>query len=137
MRVLIWHVHGSWATSFVAGDHDYLVPVTEDRGPDDTLVTFFGLPALSGRAANSIDVHELEAAIRDAIVEFEPRILAATLQVRAILEASALDHHNVIGVEIHGQLWAQPVPLELLVRTEIDLETGKVEMSDLLPSRVV
>jgi hypothetical protein len=29
------------------------------------------------------------------------------------------------------------VPLELLVRTEIDLETGKVEMSDLLQARVV
>ncbi len=44
----------------------------------------------------------------------------------ALLEASQLDHHNVIGVEIQGQLWAQPVPLELLVRTEFDLETGKV-----------
>jgi type VI secretion system protein ImpF len=97
----------------------------------------FGLPALSGRSANAIDVHDLENAIRDAIVEFEPRILPATLQVKAVVAASALDHHNVIGVEIHGQLWAQPVPLELLVRTEIDLETGKVEMADLLPSRVV
>jgi type VI secretion system protein ImpF len=97
----------------------------------------FGLPALSGRSANAIDVHDLENAIRDAIVEFEPRILPATLQVKAVIAASALDHHNVIGVEIHGQLWAQPVPLELLVRTEIDLETGKVEMADLLPSRVV
>ena len=36
-----------------------------------------------------------------------------------------------IGVEIRGELWAQPVPLELLVRTEIDLETGKVEIADL------
>jgi type VI secretion system protein ImpF len=97
----------------------------------------FGLPALSGRAANSLDIHELERAIHEAIVEFEPRILPNTLQVRAVLEASSLDHHNVIGVEIQGQLWAQPVPLELLVRTEIDLETGKVEMADLLPSRVV
>ena len=34
MRVLIWHVHGSWATSFVAGEHDYVIPVTTDRGPD-------------------------------------------------------------------------------------------------------
>ena len=42
-----------------------------------------------------------------------------------------MDHHNVIGVEISGQLWAQPVPLELLVRTEIDLETGQVEVADL------
>jgi hypothetical protein len=34
MRVLIWHVHGAWTTSFVHGGHDYLVPVLPDRGPD-------------------------------------------------------------------------------------------------------
>src|SRR3954470_11202541 len=34
MRVLLWHVHGSWTTAFVSGRHDYLLPVTPDRGPD-------------------------------------------------------------------------------------------------------
>lgn len=34
MRILIWHVHGSWTTSFVSGSHDYLLPLTPDRGPD-------------------------------------------------------------------------------------------------------
>ena len=34
MRILLWHVHGSWTTSFVQGGHDYLLPVTPDRGPD-------------------------------------------------------------------------------------------------------
>ncbi|MCW2852013.1 MAG: putative transferase [Nocardioides sp.] len=34
MRILLWHVHGSWTTSFVQGPHDYVVPVTADRGPD-------------------------------------------------------------------------------------------------------
>jgi glycosyltransferase involved in cell wall biosynthesis len=34
LRVLIWHVHGSWTTSFVQGRHTYLVPVVPDRGPD-------------------------------------------------------------------------------------------------------
>jgi len=34
MRILIWHVHGSWATAFLQGGHDYLLPVTPDRGPD-------------------------------------------------------------------------------------------------------
>lgn len=100
-------------------------------------VVNFGLPALSGRAASSIDVIDLERALRQSILDFEPRILPATLSVRALLQASALDHHNVIGIEIKGQLWAQPVPLELLVRTEIDLETGAVEIADLLPSRGV
>ena len=34
MNVLIWHVHGSWLTSFVAGPDSYLLPVLPDRGPD-------------------------------------------------------------------------------------------------------
>ena len=34
MRILIWHVHGSWTTAFVQGRHDYLLPVTPERGPD-------------------------------------------------------------------------------------------------------
>jgi glycosyltransferase involved in cell wall biosynthesis len=34
MRILLWHVHGSWATAFVHGPHEYVVPVLPDRGPD-------------------------------------------------------------------------------------------------------
>ncbi|MGW4460449.1 glycosyltransferase [Streptomyces albidoflavus] len=34
MNILIWHVHGSWTTSFVQGPHHYLVPVLPGRGPD-------------------------------------------------------------------------------------------------------
>ena len=100
-------------------------------------VVNFGLPALSGKPATSMDVTELERAIRQSILDFEPRILPDTLRVTALLQANELDHHNVIGVEIHAQLWAQPVPLELLVRTEIDLETGHVEIADLVSSRAV
>jgi glycosyltransferase involved in cell wall biosynthesis len=34
VRVLLWHVHGSWTTAFVQGVHEYLIPVTADRGAD-------------------------------------------------------------------------------------------------------
>ncbi|GAA1784142.1 glycosyltransferase [Streptomonospora arabica] len=34
LRVLLWHVHGSWTTSFVQGRHRCLLPVDADRGPD-------------------------------------------------------------------------------------------------------
>ena len=34
MRILLWHVHGSWTTAFVQGRHDYLLPTLPDRGPD-------------------------------------------------------------------------------------------------------
>jgi type VI secretion system protein ImpF len=96
----------------------------------------FGLPALSGQAASSLDVSDLAKAIREAIITFEPRILPSTLQIKTLLESGQLDHHNVVGVEIRAHLWAQPVPLEFLVRTEIDLETGNVQITDLNSPRV-
>jgi hypothetical protein len=34
MRILLWHVHGSWTTAFVQGDHDYLIPLLPHRGAD-------------------------------------------------------------------------------------------------------
>ncbi|MBJ7598725.1 MAG: glycosyl transferase [Candidatus Nephthysia bennettiae] len=34
MNVFVWHVHGSWTTSFVQGPNRYLVPVLPERGPD-------------------------------------------------------------------------------------------------------
>ncbi|MTE15707.1 glycosyltransferase [Nocardia sp. CT2-14] len=32
MNVLVWHVHGSWTTSFVQGPHTYLLPADDDLG---------------------------------------------------------------------------------------------------------
>jgi type VI secretion system protein ImpF len=90
----------------------------------------FGLPALSGELASKLDVSVLETAIRQAIVRFEPRILPDTLEVRALEATTVLDTHNVIEFEIRGHLWSQPVPLEILLRTQLDLEAGQVEVKD-------
>jgi Glycosyl transferases group 1 len=34
MRILLWHVHGSYTTALVQGGHDYFLPRLPDRGPD-------------------------------------------------------------------------------------------------------
>jgi type VI secretion system protein ImpF len=118
----------SWLfnTSRLGGEIDWSVyPYAEHS------VVNFGLPALSGETATSLDIVELEKAIRQAILDFEPRIVPSTLEVSSLVSDLGLDHHNIINVQIRGQLWAQPVPLELLLRTEMDLETGEVEIRDL------
>jgi type VI secretion system protein ImpF len=92
-------------------------------------VVNFGLPAFSGKTASSFEVKDLENAIRDTIKAYEPRILPESLKVRA-LEFVGLDHHNKIGIEISGQLWAQPMALELLLRTTLNLESGVVEFPE-------
>jgi len=94
-------------------------------------VVNFGLPALSGETASTLDVLALERTMRQAIIDFEPRIIATTVEVHAVVSEVELDHHNVISMEIRGSLWGQPTSVELLLRTEVDLETGEVEISDL------
>lgn len=93
-------------------------------------VVNYGLPPLSGQSLSSVDTGELQERVRQAILNYEPRILADTLSVVAVANDAQMDHHNLIGFRIHGQLWAQPVPLELMLHTDIDLETGRVEIRD-------
>ena len=82
----------------------------------------YGMPALAGRPASQYDMTELSRALREVILRFEPRIVAHTLKVSA--ERNKGDTHNVLGFRIEGQLWSQPIPLEIFMRTEIDLESG-------------
>jgi type VI secretion system protein ImpF len=77
-----------------------------------------------------VDVSVLEKAIRQAILRYEPRILSDTLEVHALEAMSVLDTHNIIEFEIRGHLWSQPVPLEILLRTQLDLEAGQVTVQD-------
>ncbi len=91
----------------------------------------FGLPALSGRFLSAVDLQALQDGVRNAIVQHEPRILPDTLTVEALATEQQADHHNQLGFRISGQLWAQPVPLELMLRTDIDLETGRIAIREI------
>lgn len=87
----------------------------------------YGLPALAGNSASSVDVSALETLIYQAIATFEPRILRNTLRVRARVAHGEMNH-NALSFEIEGDLWAQPVPLRLLLQTDLDLESGHVRV---------
>jgi len=86
----------------------------------------YGMPPLAGRPASQYDMTELTRALREVILRFEPRIIAHTLKVSA--ERAKADSHNVLGFRIEGQLWSQPIPLEIFMRTEIDLESGLTQV---------
>jgi type VI secretion system protein ImpF len=112
---------------------------TTQMSSDETLEAYphvmcsvlnYGLPPLSGQTTSSLDTNDLETKVKRAILDFEPRILANTLAVEAIVSGEQLDHHNQISFRIAGQIWAQPVPIEMLLQTNVDLETGLVEVKD-------
>jgi type VI secretion system protein ImpF len=89
----------------------------------------FGVGEFSGQLVSSMDKARLEQGLRQAIIDFEPRILPQSLNIRSIKEP-VHENHNRLVFEIEALLWAQPAPSPLLLRTEIDLDEAEVTLTD-------
>jgi type VI secretion system protein ImpF len=92
----------------------------------------YGVPDLSGHSQASLDVAALERAIRQAIWDFEPRLIRGTVSVKA--SAGNVDT-NKLTFEIEADLWALPYPERLYLKTEVDLERGAVVLAEAEPGR--
>ena len=73
-RVLMWHVHGSYATALVQGAHTYYIPTLPGRGPDGR-----GRARTWAWPANAIEVSPAEARELelDAVIVQRPHELDA------------------------------------------------------------
>jgi type VI secretion system protein ImpF len=85
----------------------------------------YGKPSLSGLGVGNMNLQELEAAISRAVRNFEPRIIADTLVVRAVQESRKGSPCTLV-FEIRAELWARPFPEKLFIKTALDIETGAV-----------
>lgn len=92
-------------------------------------VVNFGIPDLTGSALSGVDAAVLQRQIRAAIVAFEPRLIASTLQVTVSTDTDRMDRQSLV-FNIESDMWAQPIPLKLYLKTEVDLETGAFHVSE-------
>ena len=89
----------------------------------------FGLPDIGGFSTLGKDSIALERVLAEAIRRFEPRILSGSLQVEILPKEKRRDP-NILAFEIHGELWAQPLPQRLFLQTELDLQGTTVDISE-------
>jgi type VI secretion system protein ImpF len=87
----------------------------------------FGMPSLAGRAARSADPHKIAATMETAIRRFEPRL--SGLRVVPEMGEEGNETH-VLAFRIEAQLWGQPMPQQLVLRTRIDVDSGSVAVAD-------
>jgi type VI secretion system protein ImpF len=93
-------------------------------------VVNFGICDLAGQTLSGVDRVGLERLIREAIWAFEPRLLRESVRLEIIADEERAGH-NALLFDIQAELWAQPVPVPLYLRTEIDLENGSVKVEEL------
>jgi type VI secretion system protein ImpF len=56
-------------------------------------------------------------------------LVARTLRVKLVIDDKQMNH-NAMSFDIEAELWAQPLPLRLFLRTAVDLETGSIDVMD-------
>jgi type VI secretion system protein ImpF len=89
----------------------------------------YGLPETTGIPVANINVETLQKRVRQAILDFEPRLLRNKLEVTVEKRSAAMNRNSLVFL-IRAEMWAQPVPQSIFMRTEFDLETGAVKVDD-------
>ena len=91
----------------------------------------FGIPDLTGMALAGVDANVLQRQLREALLAFEPRLTGNTLRVVVNADGKRMDQQSLV-FNIESEMWAQPIPLNLYLKTEVDLETGRFNVSESL-----
>ncbi|MDB6087516.1 MAG: hypothetical protein JWN85_300 [Gammaproteobacteria bacterium] len=87
----------------------------------------YGMPSLAGVSAAAVDPAKTAADIEEAIKRFEPRL--TSVHVSAETGRAPGDGHK-LSFRIDAELWCQPVPQHLVLRTRIDTESGAVTLAE-------
>ena len=88
----------------------------------------FGVQNVAGMTASSLSVEEMRYRLTEALQHFEPRIIPNTISIIMAVDPEEMSNRS-IRFEIRGDLWTQPIPESLFIKTELDLETGKCKLS--------
>lgn len=89
-------------------------------------VLAFGVREVSGEYSTGARALLIRESIQKAIEKFEPRILPGTLNV--LLRDSGGMGQTIVTFDIAAEMWAQPLPMELYLRSQVDMTTGELRL---------
>ena len=87
----------------------------------------YGIIDLSGYCSMVFNPKHIERELVKSIKNYEPRIIPKTLKIKISVAEKEMNG-NTLSFEISGDLWAQPLPLQLFLKTEVDVENGSVKL---------
>lgn len=89
----------------------------------------YGVAPMTGGWSNSHSWARIEAAVRNAILRFEPRIIPQSLVVRPLHDKNNPSRYGVILFEIRALIFWDPHPIDLCFNAAFDAETQAMRLS--------
>ena len=106
-------------------DHSDLID--DERYPHAARsVLNYGVSETSGSFSTLDQARKIQRSIVAAVETFEPRLVEGSVSVDLRSEERAGEMH--VEFDIRAVMWAQPMPLELYLRSKVDVTTGEVEI---------
>ena len=91
-----------------------------------TSVLNYGVHEVAGDYSTEKRAAEIRKSIHKSISLFEPRIKQGTLEVTLHRDKDSSD--AIFDFDIHADMWAQPLPMELYLRSQVDVTTGHLTL---------
>ncbi len=82
----------------------------------------YGSPDMFGGLSSFVKAKDLPRRIKAVVQTFEPRVIPETLDIK--LDEEVKGHEVVLSLIMSGELWAMPMPIELYMRTALDMNGG-------------
>ncbi|MEM1431683.1 MAG: type VI secretion system baseplate subunit TssE [Pseudomonadota bacterium] len=86
----------------------------------------YGIREVAGEFSSVQRAELIRTSINDAITKYEPRIHPGSVDVQ--LRVDRDDRETIVTFDIIADMWAQPMPLELYLRSEVDVTTGQLNL---------
>ncbi|MGI3171006.1 type VI secretion system baseplate subunit TssE [Pseudooceanicola sp. C21-150M6] len=113
--------------SWLLNTNSFESQLDPDRHPNVMAsVLNFGVPELTGDFTTADRTERMRTDIMRAVRTFEPRIMPDTLVVQEKIDDET--GKSRVRFEIRADMWAQPLPVEIYLRSEVDASTGEVSV---------
>lgn len=86
----------------------------------------YGVSPVSGDYSTQERAERIRKSIGKAIENFEPRLRKGSTQVE--FRSDEKRRETTIYFDIRSDMWAEPIPMELYLRSTVDITTGEVSL---------
>jgi type VI secretion system protein ImpF len=86
----------------------------------------YGIRDVAGDFAAKDRAQMIRKSIAQAIETFEPRIRKGSAHVE--MRSENVSRTTIISFDIRADMWAEPIPIELYLRSSVDITTGQVSL---------
>ncbi|MFN3825804.1 MAG: type VI secretion system baseplate subunit TssE [Pseudorhodobacter sp.] len=113
--------------SWLLNTFDNSTLVDPERYPNVShSVLTYGVQEVAGEYSTLERTIRIRDSIHRAIEKFEPRIIPGSLGV--VLRDTDKAGQTIVTFDIAADMWAQPLPMELYLRSEVDITTGELRL---------